>query len=158
MLLVVKRGRRTVKLDWPDAAAESPAPLGLSFAAAAPAVRSVAPDSPAAAAGIVTGDVIVLVAGTPVADAESATRAIELDASDAVAYALRAIAILRARKFERYPDALADGLLELLRNPDRAAALGAAGAAGVREYYHVGRMAEAAEGVYRELQRPRTLN
>ena len=49
------------------------------------------------------------------------------------------------------PDALADGLLELWRNPARAAALGAAGAAGVRQHYSVGRMAEAAEAVYNEL-------
>jgi glycosyltransferase involved in cell wall biosynthesis len=49
------------------------------------------------------------------------------------------------------PDALADGLLTLWRNPDRAAALGAAGAAGVRQHYSVGRMAEAAEAVYTEL-------
>ena len=49
------------------------------------------------------------------------------------------------------PDALADGLLTLWRNPDRAAALGAAGAEGVRQHYSVGRMAEAAEAVYTEL-------
>jgi glycosyltransferase involved in cell wall biosynthesis len=47
------------------------------------------------------------------------------------------------------PAALAAGLLELWRNPDKAAALGAAGAEGVREHYDVGRMAEAAEQVYR---------
>jgi glycosyltransferase involved in cell wall biosynthesis len=47
--------------------------------------------------------------------------------------------------------ALAEGLLALWRDPERAAALGAAGARGVREHYHVGRMAEAAESVYREV-------
>jgi glycosyltransferase involved in cell wall biosynthesis len=49
------------------------------------------------------------------------------------------------------PEALADGLLEMWRNPVRAAALGEAGAAGVREHYTVGRMADRAEAVYREL-------
>jgi len=49
------------------------------------------------------------------------------------------------------PDALADGLLALWRDPALAAALGAAGAVGVREHYGVERMAEAAEAVYREL-------
>jgi glycosyltransferase involved in cell wall biosynthesis len=49
------------------------------------------------------------------------------------------------------PAALADGLLELWRNPARASALGAAGAAGVRRHYTVGRMAETAEAVYNEL-------
>jgi glycosyltransferase involved in cell wall biosynthesis len=49
------------------------------------------------------------------------------------------------------PEALADGWLELYRDPARATALGAAGAAGVREHYNVGRMAEAAESVYQEL-------
>ena len=48
------------------------------------------------------------------------------------------------------PDALADGLLALLARsaiaPPRSAS---AGAAGVREHYSVGRMAEAAEAVYR---------
>jgi glycosyltransferase involved in cell wall biosynthesis len=46
------------------------------------------------------------------------------------------------------PAALAAGYLDLWRNPDMAAALGAAGAAGVREHYDVGRMAEAAEHAY----------
>jgi glycosyltransferase involved in cell wall biosynthesis len=49
------------------------------------------------------------------------------------------------------PEALADAWLELWRHPARAAALGAAGAAGVRQHYNVGKMAEAAEAVYREL-------
>ena len=48
-------------------------------------------------------------------------------------------------------EALADGLLELWRDPARAAALGAAGAAGVAQHYDVSRMAEAAEAIYREL-------
>ena len=42
-------------------------------------------------------------------------------------------------------EALAEGLLTLWRDPARAAALGEAGAAGVREHYTVGRMAEEAE-------------
>ena len=50
------------------------------------------------------------------------------------------------------PAALADGWLELWRNPDRAAALGRAGAAGVREHYDVGRMAEAAERAYQSIR------
>ena len=53
------------------------------------------------------------------------------------------------------PDALADGILELWRNPARAAALGEAGAEGVRRHYTVGRMAEAAEAVYEQLQKRR---
>ncbi len=51
------------------------------------------------------------------------------------------------------PAALAGGLLELWQDGPRAAALGAAGAAGVREHYEVGRMAEAAERVYRSMMR-----
>jgi glycosyltransferase involved in cell wall biosynthesis len=47
------------------------------------------------------------------------------------------------------PAALAAGFLDLMRNPEKAAAFAAAGAAGVREHYDVGRMAEAAEHVYR---------
>jgi glycosyltransferase involved in cell wall biosynthesis len=46
------------------------------------------------------------------------------------------------------PDALADGILALRRDPARAAALARAGAAGVREHYDVNRMAETAETVY----------
>lgn len=49
------------------------------------------------------------------------------------------------------PDALADGWLKLWSDPALAAALGSAGAAGVREHYHVGRMAERVEGIYRSL-------
>ncbi len=49
------------------------------------------------------------------------------------------------------PDALADGILELWRDPARARQLGAAGARGVREHYSVGRMAERAERVYAEM-------
>jgi glycosyltransferase involved in cell wall biosynthesis len=48
-------------------------------------------------------------------------------------------------------EALADGIMELWQDPHRAAALGAAGAAGVAEHYNVGRMAEAAESVYASL-------
>jgi glycosyltransferase involved in cell wall biosynthesis len=51
------------------------------------------------------------------------------------------------------PHALASGLLDLWRDSARAAALGKAGAAGVREHYNVGRMAEAAEAVYQDLAR-----
>ena len=50
------------------------------------------------------------------------------------------------------PAALADGYLELWRNPERAAALGRAGSAGVREHYDVGRMAEAAERAYASIR------
>jgi glycosyltransferase involved in cell wall biosynthesis len=48
-------------------------------------------------------------------------------------------------------EALADAILELWRDPERARRLGEAGATGVREHYTVGRMAEAAERVYAEL-------
>ena len=50
------------------------------------------------------------------------------------------------------PDALADGLLELWRDPARANALAAAGAEGVKRHYTVGRMADAAEKVYQEIR------
>ena len=53
------------------------------------------------------------------------------------------------------PDALADGLLELWRDPARANALGAAGAEGVKRHYTVGRMADVAETVYQEIRLPR---
>ena len=46
------------------------------------------------------------------------------------------------------PEALADGFQALWQDPARAAALGAAGAAGVKEHYSVDRMAESAENVY----------
>jgi glycosyltransferase involved in cell wall biosynthesis len=49
------------------------------------------------------------------------------------------------------PSALADGFLALWRDPGQAAALGAAGARGVREHYDVGVMAEAAEQAYRSI-------
>ncbi len=49
------------------------------------------------------------------------------------------------------PEALADGFLTLWRDPERAAALGAAGAAGVRHHYSAQKMAVSAEAVYREL-------
>jgi glycosyltransferase involved in cell wall biosynthesis len=45
-------------------------------------------------------------------------------------------------------EALADGLLAIWRDPERAAALGARGMAGVREHYSVGRMAEEVEAAY----------
>ena len=51
------------------------------------------------------------------------------------------------------PDALADGILALKRDPVLAASLGAAGALGVREHYTVGRMADQVEAVYREVAR-----
>jgi len=46
------------------------------------------------------------------------------------------------------PEALADGLFELLVDRTRAAEIGRAGAAGVRAHYSVGVMAMAAERVY----------
>jgi glycosyltransferase involved in cell wall biosynthesis len=50
------------------------------------------------------------------------------------------------------PTALAEAFLDLWRNPDRAVALGRAGAAGVRQHYDVGRMAEAAERAYQSVR------
>jgi glycosyltransferase involved in cell wall biosynthesis len=52
------------------------------------------------------------------------------------------------------PTALAAAMLDLWKDPDKAASLGAAGARGVREHYDVGRMAEAAEHVYRTVAAP----
>lgn len=49
------------------------------------------------------------------------------------------------------PDALADGIAALWRDPALRAAMAAAGTSGVREHYHVGRMADAVEAVYREV-------
>jgi glycosyltransferase involved in cell wall biosynthesis len=49
------------------------------------------------------------------------------------------------------PDALVEGLLAIRHDPALAASLGQAGAAGVREHYHAGRMAEAVEAIYRDL-------
>jgi glycosyltransferase involved in cell wall biosynthesis len=49
------------------------------------------------------------------------------------------------------PEALADGFLTLWRDPQQAAALGAAGAAGVRQHYTAQKMAASVEAVYREL-------
>ena len=48
------------------------------------------------------------------------------------------------------PEAMADAWVSLWNDPARAAMLGAAGAAGVREHYNIDRMAEAAEAVYQE--------
>ncbi|MEO6213326.1 MAG: glycosyltransferase family 4 protein [Vicinamibacterales bacterium] len=49
------------------------------------------------------------------------------------------------------PDALADGILSLRADPALAAALGRAGAAGVREHFSAGRMAATVEAIYQEL-------
>jgi glycosyltransferase involved in cell wall biosynthesis len=51
------------------------------------------------------------------------------------------------------PDALAQGIRTLWRDPARAAALGAAGAAGVRRHYTVGQMAETVERIYADVIR-----
>jgi len=50
------------------------------------------------------------------------------------------------------PDALADGLLTLLQDRQKAAALGRAGADGVRRQYTVDHMAMAAERAYAQLR------
>jgi glycosyltransferase involved in cell wall biosynthesis len=50
------------------------------------------------------------------------------------------------------PDALADGLFALLTDRSRAAALGRAGAEGVRRHYTVDHMAAAAEDAYAQLR------
>jgi glycosyltransferase involved in cell wall biosynthesis len=49
------------------------------------------------------------------------------------------------------PEALVDGLLRIRQDPALAASLGKAGAAGVREHYHAGRMAEVVESIYCDL-------
>jgi glycosyltransferase involved in cell wall biosynthesis len=51
------------------------------------------------------------------------------------------------------PDALAEGLRAIWRDPAQAAALGAAGAAGVRRHYAVGQMAETVEEIYADVMR-----
>lgn len=51
------------------------------------------------------------------------------------------------------PDALAHGFSELQNDPSLAAALGEAGAAGVRAHYTVGHMAETVERIYTEVIR-----
>jgi glycosyltransferase involved in cell wall biosynthesis len=55
------------------------------------------------------------------------------------------------------PDALADGILALKRDPVLAQSLGSAGASGVREHYSLGRMADQVEAVYREIAAVRTV-
>ena len=52
------------------------------------------------------------------------------------------------------PDALAAALQQLQNDPDRRAALGAAGAAGVRAHYSVGQMGETVEQIYQRVLRP----
>jgi glycosyltransferase involved in cell wall biosynthesis len=49
------------------------------------------------------------------------------------------------------PEALADGLEKIWKDPALARRLGAAGAQGVREHYSLDRMAGAVEAIYREL-------
>jgi hypothetical protein len=51
------------------------------------------------------------------------------------------------------PEALADGIRTLWQDPARAEALGRAGAAGVRQHYSVGQMAERVEQIYGEVIR-----
>ena len=48
----------------------------------------------------------------------AATRAIELDPTDAFSYTLRSLAILRGRQYDRYSDALADVRRAHLMNPN----------------------------------------
>ena len=50
-------------------------------------------------------------------------------------------------------DALASAILDLWRDPARARALGAAGAAGVRQHFTAAHMAETAEAAYEEVVR-----
>ena len=52
------------------------------------------------------------------------------------------------------PDALADTLLSLALDRRRAAAIGRAGAAGVRRHYSIDHMADAAERIYKEVGTP----
>jgi glycosyltransferase involved in cell wall biosynthesis len=52
------------------------------------------------------------------------------------------------------PDALAATLEQLQNDPGRRAALGAAGAAGVRAHYSVGQMGETVEQIYQRVLRP----
>ena len=52
------------------------------------------------------------------------------------------------------PDALSAALQQLQSDPDRRAALGAAGAAGVRAHYSVGQMGETVEQIYQRVLRP----
>ena len=49
------------------------------------------------------------------------------------------------------PEALADGLLELWKDPQRRIALGNQGSRAVREHYNANRMADAALAVYRSV-------
>lgn len=49
---------------------------------------------------------------------QAATRAIELDPTDAFSYTLRSLAILRGRQYDRYSDALADVRRAHLMNPN----------------------------------------
>ena len=49
------------------------------------------------------------------------------------------------------PAAVAEGLHTLMRDPARARALGEAGAAGVRQHYSAGAMADRVEAIYRQV-------
>jgi len=51
-------------------------------------------------------------------------------------------------------DALAEGLLDLWKNPEKRKTLGALAYQGVRRHYDAARMADAALTVYRALARP----